>query len=195
MAPVAQAPRRYFIEFNIAMLTFAVVVVGRKYALPGISDPILRTAIMASPVLPILLTAGAVFRFYRRMDEYHKRLLLEALSFSAAVTAVVSASWGFLEDAGLPHLELFHAMMVMMLCWAAAALFQGFKEKVSDGRGWAALKAACATLAYVASGTALFVVMGMAAGFATPGWEITLIAALLFIARAGVFIFAKSSSC
>ena len=195
MAPVAQAPRRYFIEFNIAMLTFAAVVVGRKFILHDVSDPIARALIKASPVVPIILTAWAVFRFYHRMDEYHKRQLLEALSFSAAVTAVVSASWGFLEDIGFPHLELFDAMMVMMLCWGVTALYRGLKEKVFEGRGFAAVESACATLVYVATGTAIFAVVGMASGFATPWWELTLIATLLFIARMGFFIFSKSPSC
>jgi hypothetical protein len=195
MSPVAKAPRRYFIEFNLAMLAYVGAVLGRKSVLHGVSDPLARDLIMASPVLPIILAAWAVFRFYQRMDEYHKRQLLEALSFSAAVTAVLSASWGFLEDIGWPHLELFHAMMVMMLCWGVAALFNSFKEMLFAGRGWAAFKKVCATLALVAAGTAIFAVIGRAAGFATPWGVLLLVATALFIARMGFTIFSKSSSC
>jgi hypothetical protein len=195
MAPVLQAPRRYFIEFNVAMVLYAVVLVGRKFILPGVADPLLRDLILVSPVLPILLLALAVVRFYRRMDEYHKLQLLEALTFSAGVTVVVSASWSFLEDAGLPHLQMFHAMLVMMLSWAVAALYLGWNDKVSEGRGLQALRSVFRTLLYVAIGTAVFAVVGRAAGFAIPWWELALIATLLFIARMETFIFSKSKSC
>jgi len=194
MPPVSQAPRRYFIEFNAAMLLYAAAVVGRKFILPGIGDPLLRDLILGSPILPICLMALAVLRFYRRMDEYHRLQLLEALAFSAGVTAVVSASWMFLEEAGFPHLQMFHAMMVMMLSWAAAALYLGWKDKLSEGHAGRAIRSVCLTLAYVAAGTATFAVVGMAAGFATPWWELALIATALFIARMGVFIF-RSKSC
>jgi hypothetical protein len=195
MPPVSQAPRRYFIEFNLAMAFYIAAVVGRKFLLPGVSDPVWRDAILVFPILPICLVALAVVRFYRRMDEYRRLHLLQALAFSAGVTAVVSASWGFLEDVGLPHLELIHALMVMMLSLAAAALFFGWKDKVSERRAGQALRSICLTLIYVAAGTALFAGAGMAAGFATPWWELALMAAVLFIARIGFFIFAESKSC
>lgn len=195
MAPVAQAPRRYFIEFNAALVVYIGTVVGRKFALQNISDPVWRDLIMASPIVPIILAALAIFRFYQRMDEYHKRQLLEALSFSAAVTAVVSASWGFLEDAGMPHLQLFSAMMVMMLSWGVAALYNGLKEKIFEGLGWAALRSAAVTLIYLVTGTTTFAAVGLIAGFATPWGQLALMATTLFIARMGVFIFSKSSSC
>jgi hypothetical protein len=195
MPPISRAPRRYFIEFNAAMVLYIVALVGRKFVLHDVGDPMLRDLILVSPILPIILMALAVVRFYRRMDEYHKQQLLEALAFSAGMTAVVAASWGFLEDIGFPHLLLFHAMMVMMLSWAGAALYLGWKDKVSEGRGLQALGSVFLTLLYVATGTAVFAVMGIAANFATPWWELALIATLLFIVRMGTFIFSKSKSC
>jgi len=195
MPPVSRAPRRYFIEFNAAIVLFIASVVGRKLLAPGIADPALRDVIVASPVLPVVLCALAVFRFYRRMDEYHRLQLLEALAFSAGVTAVVSASWGFLEDVGMPHLQLFDAMMVMMLSWAVAALWLGWKDKISEGRGVAALRSVALTLLYVAIGTATFAVIMAVTGFVTPWWELALFDTVLFIARMGFFIFSKSTPC
>lgn len=195
MSPVSRAPRRYFIEFNAAMILFIAALAGRKLLLPEVSDPALRDAILVSPILPVLLCALAVLRYYRRMDEYHRLQLLEALAFSAGVTAVVATSWGFLEDIGAPHLAFFHAMMVMMLSWAAAALYLGWKDKLSEGRGAAALRSVAVTLVYVAVGTAVFAAIMAAAGFATPWWEVALFATVLFIARMGIFIFSSRSSC
>jgi len=194
MAPVSQAPRRYFIEFNVAMLLYIATVVGRKFVLHQVADPTLRDLILVSPILPVILAALAVYRFYRRMDEYHKLQLLEALAFSAAVTAVVAASWQFLEDVGFPHLQMIHAMLVMMLTWAAAALHMGWKDKVSEGRAAQTLRSVAATLIYVAVGTFVFALIGGWAGMPTPWYVLALFATALFIARMGFFIFSKKSS-
>jgi hypothetical protein len=193
MAPVSQAPRRYFIEFNVAMALYVASVVGRKFVVPHVADASLRDLILISPILPVCLVALAVYRFYGRMDEYHRLQLLEALAVSAGITAVVAASWSFLEDIGFPHLEMIHAVMVLMLSWAAVALYLGWKDKVSEGRAWQALRCVCATLTYVATGTAVFAVVGMAAGFPMPWWELALMASVLFIARMGFFIFSRGS--
>ena len=191
MAPISQAPRRYFIEFNAAMLLFIAAVVGRKYALHEVGEPVLRTLILLSPIVPVLLAAFAVVRFYRRIDEYHRMQLLEALAVSAGVTAVVAVSWGFLEDVGFPHLQIFYAWMVMALTWAVVAIYLGWKDKLSEGRAGAALKSVAATLIYVAVGTGVFALIGYATGFPTPWYELALVATVLFIARMGYFIFSK----
>lgn len=194
MAPVSQAPRRYFIEFNAAMVLYIAAVVGRKFVLPQVADPMLRDLILVSPILPTILAALAVVRFYRRMDEYHKLQLLEALAFSAGVTAVVSASWGFLEDVGFPHLQIFHALMVMMLTWAVSALYLGWKDKVSEGAAVRSLKSVAATLIYVGVGTATYALIATWAGLPTQWYVLALVATVLFIARMGFFIFSKKSS-
>ena len=63
MAPIARVLRRYFVEFNGAILLFIAAVLGREYALRSVSEPTLRTLILVSPILPILLAALAVVRF------------------------------------------------------------------------------------------------------------------------------------
>jgi len=196
MAPVSQAPRRYFIEFNAAMLLYIAAAVGRKFVIHYVGDPTLKTLILISPIVPVLLTAWAVVRFYKRMDEYHRLQLLEALAVSAGVTAVVSASWSFLEDAGFPHLQMIDALMVMMLTWGAVALYMGWKDKVSEGRALSALKSVAATLVYVAVGTATYALIMSWAGLQHPWYVLALVATVLFIARMGFFIFSKkSASC
>jgi len=194
MTPISQAPRRYFIEFNGAILLFAATVLGRKYAAHEVGEPVLRTLILLSPIVPVVLAAFAVVRFYRRIDEYHRMQLLEALAVSAGVTAVVAVSWGFLEDVGFPHLQIFYAWMVMALTWAVVAIYLGWKDKLSEGRAGAALKSVAATLIYVAVGTGVFALIGYVAGFPTPWYELALLATVLFITRMGYFIFSKKSA-
>jgi len=194
MAPVARAPRRYFIEFNGALLFYVAAVVGRVYAVHHVNDPTLKTLILLSPIPFVCLAALAVVRFYRRMDEYHRLQMLEALAISAGATAVVTISWTFLEDVGLPHLPMFYAFMLLIGCWGIAALYFGWKDKVSEGKAFSALKSVAATLIYVAVGTAVYALITGWMGLPTPWYSLALVASVLFVARMGSFIFSKKSS-
>ena len=89
MAPIAQAPRRYFIEFNGAILLYLAAVLGRVYAIRYVDEPTLRTLIILSPIVPVFLAAFAALRFYRRIDEYHRLQILESLAIAAGATTFV----------------------------------------------------------------------------------------------------------
>lgn len=196
MAPIAQAPRRYFIEFNGAILLYLAAVVGRVYAAPLVSDPTLKTLIILSPILPVFLAALAGLRFYRGIDEYHRLQILESLAIAAGTAGVITISWSFLEDLGFPHLSISYAWPIIAAVWGIVALYFGWKDKVSEGRARQTLKSVAATLIYVAVGTAVYALVASWAGWWTHWAILALVASVLFIGRMGFFIFAKTSkSC
>jgi hypothetical protein len=196
MGPVSQTPRRYFIEFNAAMLLYIAAVVGRKFAIYYVGDPTLKTLILISPIVPIMLIAFAVVRFYRRIDEYHRLQILESLAISAGVTAVVTISWIFLEDVGFPHLSIFYALTVMAASWWIASLYFGWKDKVSEGKAFSTLKSVAATLFLVGVATAVYALIANQTGLPWSWPVLLLIATFVFLVRAGFFIFSKkSASC
>ena len=195
MPPIRQVPRRYFIEFNTALALYIAATIGREYVAHQTGDPTLRTLILVSPILPVLLAAWAVVRFYRGIDEYHRLQILEALAIAAGATGIIAVSWGFLQDVGFPKLSLSVAWPIIALVWAAVALYLGWKDKVSEGTAWRTLGGVALTFVFVAAGTAIFAAVDYALG--TPiAWSwLTLVATVLFIARMGVFIFSSKSSC
>jgi len=196
MPPVKQAPRRYFIEFNGAMLLYLAAVLGRVYAAPLVSDPTLKTLVILSPILPVFLAAFAALRFYRGIDEYHRLQILESLAIAAGAAGVITISWSFLEDVGFPPLPISYAWPVIAAVWGIMALYFGWKDKVSEGRAWQTLKSVAATLIYVAVGTATYALIASWAGWWTHWATLALVATVLFIGRMGFFIFAKkSASC
>ena len=196
MAPISQAPRRYFIEFNGAILLYLATVLGRSYAIHHVSDPTLRTLILISPIPFVCLAAWAVVRFYRRIDEYHRLQLLESLAISAGVTAVVTISWIFLEDIGFPHPPIWYAFVVLMGSWGTTALYFGWKDKLSEGKGLSALKIVAATLVMVGVATAVYAFIAKLTGLPLSRPVLALFATFVFLARMGFFIFSKkSASC
>ena len=193
MPPIWKAPRRYFIEFNGAILLYLAAVLGRVYAAPVVSDPTLKTLVILSPILPVSLAAFAALRFYRRIDEYHRLQVLESLAIAAGVAGIITISWSFLEDVGFPHLSIAFAWPIIAAVWGIMALYFGWKDKVSEGRAWQTLKSVAATLIYVALGTAVYVLVARWAGWMTHWAILALVATTLFIVRMGFFIFSKAS--
>jgi hypothetical protein len=195
MAPIKQAPRRYFIEFNAAMALYIAAVLARSTWAHAIADPTLRTLLLVSPILPVLLAAIAVLRFYRGIDEYHRLQILESLAIAAGAAGVITVSWSFLEDVGFPHLSIAYAWPIIAAVWGIAALYFGWKDKVAEGAAWRTVRSVALTLLYVAGGTAAAAGVAIALGTPFAWYWLTLIATVLFIARMGFFIFSKTGSC
>lgn len=195
MLQVRRAPRRYFIEFNGALLLYIAAVILRARYAEGIDDAILKTLVIASPILPVLLAAFAVLRFYRGIDEYHRLQLLEALAISAGGAGVITISWSFLEDLGLPHLSIAYTWPIIGSIWLIAALYMGWRDKVSEGAGRRALRSVATTFVYVAIGTGVYALVASPTGLPTHWAILALVASVLFIARMGFFIFSKTGSC
>lgn len=195
MPPVSRAPRRYFIEFNAAMVLYVGTVVLRGELAPKIADLVTRDMLLISPIIPVLLAAIAVVRFYRGLDEYHRLQVLESLAIAAGVAGVAATSWTFLEDLGLPHLSIAYTWPLIAVTWGVAALYLGWKDEVSAGTGWKALRCAASTLLYVGIGIGVYALIAHLTGISTHWAVLALVATVLFIARMGFFLFAKPKAC
>lgn len=114
---------RYLREFGAAMACYALVLVISLQMLS--SDELgaaARVVISIAPVLPCLLLCWAVVRQMRRMDELQLRIQFEALGFAFAASALLTFSYGFLENVGLPKLSLFVVWPLMAAMWMLGLL-------------------------------------------------------------------------
>jgi hypothetical protein len=195
MPPIKKVPRRYFIEFNAAMVLYIAAVLLRGSFASEITDPVFKALVIASPIPPVLLGALAVLRFYRGIDEYHRLQLLESLAISAGAAGVISISWTFLEDLGLPHLSIAYTWPIIAVVWMVTALWFGWRDKSSAGEGGKALRSVVTTLVYVGVGTGVYALVASLVGLSTHWAILALFATVLFIARMGFFIFSKTKSC
>jgi len=95
------ASRAYQLDFWPGMAAYAVVltVVLIWGDLDGTSPWRFLWAIL--PVIPALWIVRAVLRHVRRIDDYQRFLLLQALGGGFAVAMVASVTLAFLEIAGL----------------------------------------------------------------------------------------------
>lgn len=111
--------KRYYYELGSALALYAVFLAVSLTLLQqqeNFSMP-LRIAITLAPVIPAGLMCWAIVRNLRLMDEMHLRIQFEALGFAFAASALLTFSYGFLENVGFPHLSWLMVWPVMGLMW------------------------------------------------------------------------------
>ncbi|MBV9692938.1 MAG: hypothetical protein JO261_04485, partial [Alphaproteobacteria bacterium] len=90
-APVKYAGRAYLVEICLTMGLYVGAVAARPWLIAHAASPGLATGARVLPALPIWLTFAAIWRYYRRIDEFErlKSLLSIALAFAIGSCAIV----------------------------------------------------------------------------------------------------------
>ena len=111
------AKRRYLTEFLAAMAAYTLAVLASSLWLRAHPASAWRVPVALVPLIPIVAALGAWIRLFRRMDEMHRRMQLEALAFAFGGTALLVIAYGFLEVAGFPRLTVWWVWVVMAMLW------------------------------------------------------------------------------
>ena len=118
------ALRTYHRElFGSIALYIALLVPSLTYG-PSMPVGLLRTLVLVTPIIGFFLMIWAISRQVGRMDEYQRSVTLETFSLAAAVTAGVTFTYGFLENAGFPRLSMFLVWGVMGCAWLLIGLWR-----------------------------------------------------------------------
>jgi hypothetical protein len=113
------ARRRYQLELGASLVAYIVILFGSLSLAKTLEHGVVRTVLVLTPMIPIGLAIWVIARQFRRMDEFVRLRSLEGLAISAAVTAGLSLTYGFLEGAGFPRLSMFWVWPVMGFVWGA----------------------------------------------------------------------------
>lgn len=109
--------RRYFIELSLAMILFFIALVLRRHALEHGWWPLGFTLL---PAVPILFVIAAIMRMLNRIDEFQRRIQLNAFAFSAMATAFVTIVCGLLEDVIIGPVSISIVWPVMGGLWGVS---------------------------------------------------------------------------
>jgi len=79
--------------------------------------------ISLSPVIPVAFVILAIMRLMIYSDELQQRIQLYAISFSAALTGLITFSYGFLENVGFPKFPTFFVLPMLIFIWGMSLRF------------------------------------------------------------------------
>ena len=111
--------KRYYIEMGVSITLYTVLLLMSVILLEDQQEMAmaLKIVITLLPVIPAGLMCWAVVRNMRMLDEMHLRIQYEALGFAFAASALLTFTYGFLENVGFPHVSWVCVWPVMGLMW------------------------------------------------------------------------------
>lgn len=109
---------RDMVPAALCLLAYAItLIVSLRLLAHGVDNKAASIAISLAPMIPALLLCMAIVGVIRRADEMQRRLQLEAFALGFAGTALITFSYGFLENVGFPRLSAFAVWPVMGGLW------------------------------------------------------------------------------
>jgi hypothetical protein len=110
--------KRYFVELGSGLAAYLVLLLATITVLNhGIPREPWATVVALLPMLAGIGMAWAILRQIARIDEFQRRVQLEALALSFGGTALITFSYGFLENIGYPRLSMFWVWPIMAVLW------------------------------------------------------------------------------
>ena len=117
------------LEIGLALLAYMMLLVGSVTILRANPDADWRYIVALVPVAPAALVLFLFARRLARLDELHRRIQTEAFGFSIAATALVTFAYGFLEGAGMPHLNWTYVLPLMAALWGVGTAIFTFRYR------------------------------------------------------------------
>ena len=116
--------RRYIRELIWSSVIYAVVLIVSITVLKQFEFPrAWQVIISLSPVIPVAFVIVAIMRLMIYSDELQQRIQLFAISFSAAMTGLITFSYGFLENVGFPKFPTFFVLPMLIFIWGISLRF------------------------------------------------------------------------
>lgn len=116
-----QNVQEYSRNFVIAMVAYAILVFISAWLLEQVTEVPWSYLVAILPMLPLLFGLRAYLRYLGQLDELQRHIQLQAISFAAGMTGIITTTYGFLEGAGLPHLSYIPIFPLLILLWGLAA--------------------------------------------------------------------------
>ncbi len=111
------AARSYFKELIAAFVAYGVVLIASIAIINAQPEAPWRFAVALLPIIPAIGVLVGILRQMGRLDELQRRIHFEAIAFAFAGTALLTFSYGFVENVGLPHLSWFFVWPIMASLW------------------------------------------------------------------------------
>jgi len=109
--------KRYLKEFGASMAGYTVMVPLSVMLLRGHEHTALGYGIAFLPIIPSALALWAFMRMFRGLDELQRRIQLEAVAFSFLATCLITLTWAFQQNAGLPRFDVSWVAPLLILLW------------------------------------------------------------------------------
>jgi len=121
---------RSLIEFSASMLLYIVVLIcSLKYLKNENIHYSTQIFVTLLPIIPCILVGWSVLRQLARLDEMQQHIQLQAFALAFVGTALITFSYGFLENIGFPHLSMFFVWPLMATLWGVGIAIESWRYR------------------------------------------------------------------
>jgi hypothetical protein len=118
------------IQFGLAVLAYFMVLVGAVVTVSANPNVDWKYFVAFLPIVPAGIVIWLTVRALSRLDEVQKRTQMQAIGFALAATALITFGYGFLEGAGLPHLNWSWVLPLITALWGAGLAALALKYRL-----------------------------------------------------------------
>jgi hypothetical protein len=86
-------------------------------------DGAAKIAAALLPAIGLLVVGAAIVRFVLRTDELQRQIMIEAAAIAGLATVGICVTLGFLENAGVPHLNMMWVFSFTVFIWGMSLPF------------------------------------------------------------------------
>jgi len=98
--------KRYLKDFLGAMAAYTLTVPLSIRLLRGHEHTALGYALAFLAIIPSAFALWAFLRYFQGLDELQRRIQFEAVAFSFLGTCLITLTWAFQQNAGLPRFDV-----------------------------------------------------------------------------------------
>jgi low affinity Fe/Cu permease len=110
--------KRYAREFMTAMTAYVVTLIVSISILQRFEfAEFWQILISLIPAVPVVFVVVAMIRALKDSDELQQRVQLLATAFAAALTGLITFTYGFLENVGFPKFPTFLVFPMLIMIW------------------------------------------------------------------------------
>ena len=122
--------RRYLMHLFAWIAVYAVLLEGSLTLLSRGVSGYWVVPLTLFPMLPAFGILAAIMQRYRGLDELQQRIQSESILFAFGCTAILTFSYGFLQNtANAPSLSYFAVWPVMATCWIIGCVLANRRYK------------------------------------------------------------------
>jgi hypothetical protein len=107
--------KKYLFRMFFGFTAYVVGILALHHFFEGKEHSPCGYGLILLPILPLLYIAATIIRYISEMDEMWRKIITEALAFSALATGFSCIGYVFLQDIGAPE---FRAYWAFDLMWA-----------------------------------------------------------------------------
>jgi hypothetical protein len=119
-----EAKRRYFWELGLGFAFYLAVLATCTHLSKMFEPGPVQTAIAFLPAIPVFVLVWVIARQFQRSDEFVRLRSLESIAVAAGVTAGLTFTYGFLEQAGFPKVSMFWVWGIMGFTWGTHTIWR-----------------------------------------------------------------------